>query len=102
MAVTVTYDAKQGTNRKLGAALARGKRSQAYRINFSGLSYSGSGVTIGFAGMVTLDMVMFEQKSGYQVYYFHDGTQSKIGIVGLASDFALSSWTELRGWVWGD
>ncbi|KKK48022.1 hypothetical protein LCGC14_3149290, partial [marine sediment metagenome] len=36
MAVTITYDRRQSTNKHLGAALSRGKKAVSGEINFSG------------------------------------------------------------------
>ena len=102
MAVTITYDARQNTNKQLGAAMSRGKKAISMEINFSGLSASPSqsGVTMTCVGFSTIDGIMFEQKSGYQIYY--DDANTLIKIPQLADGVDLSSWTALKAWAWGN
>jgi hypothetical protein len=100
MAVTITYDARQNTNKNLGAAMSRGKKSISMEINFSGLSASTGGVTMTCVGFSTIDQVTFEQKSGYQIYY--DDANTLIKIPQLADGVDLGSWTAVKAWAWGN
>ena len=100
MAVTLTFDAKQQTNKMLGAAMSRGKKAVAGTINFSGLSASTGGVTMTIAGFSTIDACWLEQKSGYQIYY--DDANTLIKIPTLADGVDLGSWTAVKFWAWGD
>ena len=100
MAVTITFDARQNTNKKLGAAMSRGKKAISGEINFSGLSASTGGVTMTIGGFGTIDACWMEQKSGYQIYY--DAANTLIMIPQLADGVDLGSWTALKFWAWGN
>ena len=100
MAVTITYDARQNTNKSLGAALSRGKKEISAEINFSGLSASTGGVTMTCVGFSTVDAVLFEQKSGYQIYY--DDANTLIKIPQLADGVDLGSWTAVKCKIFGN
>ena len=100
MAVAVTFDARQQTNKNLGAAMSRGKKAVSGTVNFSGLSASTGGVTMTIVGFATVDVCFFEQTSGYQMYYDADNTL--IMIPELADGVDLGSWTAVRFWAWGD
>jgi len=100
MAVTITYDARQNTNKSLGAAMSRGKKAVAGTINFSGLSASSGGVTMTIVGLSTVDACWMEQKSGYQVYF--DDASNLIRIPQVVDGFDLGSWTALKFWAWGN
>jgi hypothetical protein len=78
--------------------MSRGKKAIAARVNFSGLSNVISGVTMGVAGFVSTDAVLFEQKSGYQIFY----NAGVIEIPQLATGVSLGSWTSVKCWIWGD
>ena len=99
MAVTITYDATQNTNKRLGAAMSRGKKAISGTINFSGLSNAISGVTMTMIGFSTVDMAHLEQKSGYQIYF--DDANTVIKIPELASGVDIGSWTAVKFWGWG-
>ena len=100
MAVTITFDKRQQTNKMLGAALSRGKKAFSGEINFSGLSAASDGVTMTIAGMSTVDACLLEQKSGYQIYY--DDANTVIRIPQVVDGFDLGSWTAVKFWAWGD
>ena len=99
MAVTITYDARQNTNKRLGAAMSRGKKAISGEINFSGLSASTGGVTMTIIGFATVDACWMEQKSGYQVYY--DAANTVIRTPQIVDGADLGSWTALKFWAWG-
>jgi len=100
MAVTITYDGRQNTNKKLGAAMSRGLKAIAAQINFSGLSNAiSSGIVCSFVGFGSIDSVMIEPQSGYQIYY--DSDDGVIRIPQLATGVSLGSWTAVKCWVWG-
>ena len=99
MAVTITYDRRQSTNKHLGAALSRGKKAVSGEINFSGLSASTGGVTMTMIGFSTVDSCYIEQKSGYQVYY--DDANTLIKIPQLADGVDIGSWTAVKFFAWG-
>jgi len=99
MAVTVTYDPTQNTNKRLGAAMSRGKKAISGTINFSGLSNAISGVTMTMVGFGTVDIAYIEQKSGYQIYF--DDANTLIKIPQLATGISLGSWTAVKFWGWG-
>ena len=99
MAVTITFDARQNTNKKLGAAMSRGKKAISGEINFSGLSASTGGVTMTIIGFATIDACWMEQKSGYQIYY--DDANNLIKIPQLGDGVDLGAWTAVKFWAWG-
>jgi len=100
MAVTITFDGRQQTNKMLGAALSRGKKAVAGQINFSGLSNAVDGVTMTIVGLSTVDACWMEQKSGYQIYF--DDANTLIKIPQLATGVSLGSWTAVKFWAWGN
>lgn len=100
MAVTVTYDKRQQTNKSIGAAMSRGKKAVSFDINFSGLSVVATGITMTVAGMTTVDVCLIDQKSGYQVYY--EASSTVIKVPQLVSGTSLGSWTTVNAWAWGD
>ena len=100
MAVTITFDSRQLSNKTLTAAQANGKKGVAGTINFSGLSASIGGVTMTIAGLTTVGACWMEQKSGYQVYY--EAASNLIHIPQLVDGFDLGSWTAVKFWAWGN
>jgi len=100
MAVTVTYDATQNTNKHLGAAMSRGKKAIAAELNFSGQSnVISSGVAVSFVGFSTIDAVVLTETSGYRAYY--DVSQGSIIFPELATGVSLGDLTAVKAWVWG-
>jgi hypothetical protein len=101
MAVSVTYDARQFTNKKLGAAMSRGKKACAAVLNFSGQSnVIASGIAASFVGFSTIDAVFIGETSGYQAFY--DTSQGSIRFPELASGVNLGGLTSVKCWIWGD
>ena len=101
MAVSVTYDVRQQTNKSLGAALSRGKKAVAAVLNFSGQSnVIASGVVCSFVGFNTIDAVFIGGASGYRAYY--DTSQGSIIFPELASGVSLGSLTSVKCFIWGD
>lgn len=99
MAVTITYDERQQTNKMLGAAVSRGIRAVAGTFNCSGLSASTGGVTMTITGFTTIDACWVEQKSGYQIYF--DATNTLLKMPQIADGADLGSWTAVKFWAWG-
>jgi hypothetical protein len=115
MAVTITYDVKLNTNKSIGSSVARGKKMAYGRMNFSGLTaLSATGITCDMTGFSTVDLVIFDQASGYQVNFNYStekieireipsGTTTIAGQMQfLASGQALGSWTSVRFFAVGD
>ena len=100
MAVTITFDSRQLSNKTLTAAQSNRKKAVSGEINFSGLSASTGGVTMTIAGLTTVGQCWIEQKSGYQVYY--DDASNLIHIRQLADGVDLGSWTAVKFWAWGN
>ena len=100
MAATVTYDAKQGTNKKMGAGMARGKKRIAAELNFSGQTYATGGITASFVGYSTLDSVVIEPYEGWNLWY--KNSTGKVIADGMASDTNLGSWTAVKALTSGD
>jgi len=100
MAITITYDAKQGTNKRIGAALARGKKFISGALNFSGQTYATGGITCSFVGFTTLDSVWLQNQDG-QVLRYIDST-GKVAVDGLASGVNVGSWTAVKFLAVGD
>ena len=99
MAVTITYDKRQQTNKALGAAVSRGIRACSGDFNCSGLSASSGGVTMTIAGFTTIDACWVEQKSGYQIYY--DPANTLLKMPQIVDGFDIGSWTAVKFWAWG-
>jgi hypothetical protein len=101
MAITVTYDARQQTNKSLGAALSRGKKAAAAVLNFSGQSnVIASGVVCSFVGFSTIDAVFIGETSGYSCYY--DTSLGSIRFPQLASGVSLGDLTSVKCFIWGN
>lgn len=98
MAITVTYDARQGTNKKMGAGMARGKKRIAAELNFSGQTYATGGITCNLVGFSSFDSVWIEPKEGWNLWY----TSGVVVIDGMASDTNVGSWTAVKALIAGD
>jgi len=100
MAVSVTYDTRQQTNKSLGAALSRGKKAVAAVLNFSGQSnVIASGIAVSFVGFSTIDAVFIGETSGYRAYY--DTSQGSIIFPELASGVNVGALTSVKCFIWG-
>jgi len=101
MAVSVTYDGRQSTNKSIGAALSRGKKAVACSLNFSGQSnVISSGVVCSFVGFSTIQAVFIGETSGYACYY--DTSLGSIRFPELASGVSLGNLTSVKCFIWGD
>ena len=99
MAISVTYDARQFTNKSLGAALSRGKKAVAAVLNCSGQSNVIAGVGVSFVGFTTIDAVFIGETSGYACYY--DTSAGKMIFPELASGVSLGNLTSVKCFIWG-
>lgn len=101
MAVSITYDARQNTNKRLGAAMSRGKKAVAAVLNFSGQSnVIGSGIACSFVGFGSIQAVFVGETSGYMAYY--DTSQGSIIFPQLATGVSLGDLTSVKCWIWGN
>ena len=101
MAVTITYDARQNTNKSLGAAMSRGKKATAAVLNFSGQSnVITSGIACSFVGFSSIQAVFIGETSGYRAYY--DTSQGSIIFPELATGVSLGDLTSVKAFVWGN